>query len=37
MVFCGKLVENTGLRGIGWGVCGVEKGVENVDKWGIHA
>ena len=32
MVFCGKLVENKGLRGIGWWVSGVDKGVDNVDK-----
>lgn len=39
MVFCGKLVENKGLRGIGWWVSGVDKGVDNVDnvdKLGIN-
>ena len=34
MVFCGKLVENKGLWGIGWWVSGVDKGVDNVDKLG---
>lgn len=41
MVFCGKLVENKGLRGICWWVSGVDKGVDkgvdNVDKLGINS